>query len=223
MAKIRVDRLVTETSQRLYGLSALIDLIDEAHPKVWEQGQKALKEWAENKHWDYEDYNLEAQFLEANFAHWLPREEAYSVLVLLSSIVETQMLGYAGRIAARKGQAFDPRAFRDKVLGRVANYIKGIAGLDLTKNSRWQLLKDLMALRNIIVHRAGRPDERDRGQLKQICKRRRGVSLIETPLSWWRDPELSLTVGSCRYFAREVAEFFKSLLKNADLPVESAR
>jgi len=74
MVKIRLDRLVTDTSQRLYGLSALIDLIDEAHPKVWEQGQKGLKEWAENKHWDYEDYNLEAQFLEANFAHRLPKE-----------------------------------------------------------------------------------------------------------------------------------------------------
>jgi len=46
--KLLANRLVEETSQRLYGLSALMDLIDQAHPKSWEEGKEALKELATN-------------------------------------------------------------------------------------------------------------------------------------------------------------------------------
>lgn len=222
MVKIRFDQLVTDTSQRLYGLSALIDLIDEAHPKVWQQGKEALSERAENEGWDYGDYSLEAQFLDANFTYWLAKEEAYSILVLLSSIVETQILGYAQRIAVRKGHGFDPKDFRNAILDRAAAYIKEIAGSDITQNTRWEVLKDLQTLRNVIVHRAGKPDEGEKEQLEQICRRRGGISLSENPFSIWHDRELSLTVGYCRYFAREVEEFFRGLFKDADLPVGSA-
>jgi hypothetical protein len=221
MVKIRLDRLVTDTSQRLYGLSALIDLIDEAHPKVWEQGKEALSEWAKNEHWDYGDYSVEAQFLEANFTYWLPKEEAYSIIVLLSSIVETQLLAYAGRTAEQKGCAFNRKDFKNKVLNQLAAYIKKVSGSDLTKNERWEVMKDLQRLRNIIVHGAGKPDEVQKHQLKQICKRRPGISLNENPFTMWHDPEISLTVRYCRYFAREVEEFFKGLFKDADFPVES--
>jgi hypothetical protein len=222
MVKMGQNRLVVETSQRLYGLSALIDLIDDAHPKVWEQRKEALKEWAESEGWDYGDYSVEAQFLEANFTHWLPKEEAYSVLVLLCSIVETQILGYAQTVAVQKGAAFDRRDFRKKILVRVAAYIKNIARSDLTKNTRWEMLTDLQTLRNIIVHRAGKPDQHDKTKIEQICKRRQGVSLIENPFSMWHDPELNFGISYCRYFAREVEEFFKTLFKGAGLPVQSA-
>jgi predicted transglutaminase-like protease len=66
-------------------------LIDEAHPKVWEQGKEALNQWAKEQEWSHGEYSVESEFLEANFNYWLPKEEAYSVIVLLSSIVETQL------------------------------------------------------------------------------------------------------------------------------------
>jgi hypothetical protein len=197
-------------------------LIDEAHPKVWEQGREALKQWAKDQDWNYGDYSVESELLEANFNYWLPKEEAYSVIVLLSSIVETQLVGYAQKVAAEKGRAFNPKRFGNAILDRVATYIKDVAGWDLTKNGRWQVLKDLQTIRNTIVHRAGKPDERDKEQLKDICKRRPGLSVNENPFSMWHDPEISLTIRYCRYFAREVEQFFRNLFKDAGLPVESA-
>jgi len=219
MVKLRFDHLVTETSQRLHGLSALIDLVDESHPKAWQCAKEALSEMAKNEEWDYGDYSSEAQFLDANFEYWLPKEEAYSILVLLSSIVETQIPGFAQRMARQEGHAFDPKVFGSDVLRRVANYIKKIGGPDLTRNVRWQVLTDLQALRNIIVHRAGKPDERDKEKLTEIRKRRPGVSLNENPFSMWHDSELSFTISYCRYFAKEVEQFFKGLFMDAGLPL----
>ena len=105
--KIRFDSLVTETSQRLYGLSALIELIYRATPEVELQERDALKQLAEHEKWEYGDYNVEGQFLDVKFKYWLPKFAAYSVIILLSSIVETQLLAYARRVGQRGECAFD--------------------------------------------------------------------------------------------------------------------
>jgi hypothetical protein len=58
-------------------------------------------------------------------------------------------------------------------------------------------------------------------QLQQLCKAYPGVSLEVNPYTVKGDPELGVTVHSCRYFAREVEAFFKDLFKDAGLPVET--
>jgi hypothetical protein len=150
--KIVFDPLVTETSQRLYGLSALIELVYRATPEVELQERDALKQLADQQDWDFGDYSVEDQFLDVKFRYWLPRLAAYSIIVLLSSIVETQLLAYARRVGQREKSAFDPNDLRGSVLERTALYVKKVAGSELTQNARWKALKDLQDLRD--VHRA---------------------------------------------------------------------
>ncbi len=219
--KMRFDALVTETSQRLYGLAALIELVYQAAPEVELRERDALKELANQGSWEYGEYRVEDEFLDIKFGYWLPKSAAYCVIILLGSIIETQLLAYATRVGEQTGSAFDRKHFRFAILDNAAAYIKRVSGSDLTKNKRWGVLKDLQALRNIIVHRAGRPDENEKDQLKEIRERRPGISLDENPSTIKGDPELDLTIHSCRYFAREVEEFFKGLFTDAGLPVRS--
>jgi hypothetical protein len=47
--RILFDPLVTETSQRLYGLNALVELVYRAPPEVELQGRDALSNWLSRK------------------------------------------------------------------------------------------------------------------------------------------------------------------------------
>lgn len=106
MPKTALDPLVVETSERLYGLSALIEMIYRATPEIELRERDELKQLAETEHWEYGDYTVGDQFLDVKFKHWLPKFAAYSIIVLLGSIVETQLLAYARRIGERAKSTF---------------------------------------------------------------------------------------------------------------------
>jgi len=223
MVKIQWNPLVTETAQRLYGLSALIEMIGRATPDVELQERDALKQLAEQENWDFSDYNVEDQFLDVKFGYWLPKLAHYSVIILLSSLVETQLLAYARNVGQRQKCAFDPNDLNGSVLEKAALYINKVSGLQLTQNARWQLLKDLQELRNIIVHRAGKPpeDKGKRSQLEQIVKRYR-ISILENPYAIAADSQLDISIYTCKSFAREIEAFFKGHFRDDGLPVETA-
>jgi len=219
MVKIRFDPLVNETSQRLYGLGAFIELVYRATPEVEVQERDALKQLAEHENWDHGDYTVEEQFLDVKFQYWLPKFAAYSIIVLLSSIVETQLLAYARRVGKREKSAFDPNDLKGSVLDKTALYLKKVWGSELAKNTRWQILRDLQDIRDVIVHRAGKPGDDKKGRFEQMVRLYPGVSLDENPYAIKKEPGLAVSIHSCRYFAREVEAFFKDLFKDADLPV----
>jgi hypothetical protein len=178
MVKIQWNPLVTETAQRLYGLSALIEMIGRAAPEVELQERGALKELAEKGNWDFSDY--------------------------------------------REKCAFDPNNLNGSVLEKVALYINKVSGLQLTENARWQLLKDLQELRNIIVHRAGKPpeDQSKRSRLEQMVKRYR-ISVLENPYAMNAHSQLDISIYTCKSFAGEIEAFFKGIFKDDGLPVET--
>jgi hypothetical protein len=222
MATIRFDSLVTETSQRLYGLNSLIELIYRATPQFELQEHEALKQLAEQEGWEYSDYNVEEQFLDVKVKYWLPKLTAYSVIILLSSLVETQLFAYARRVGQLAGCGFDPNDLRGSVLDRAALYVKRVSGVELTQNAHWQTLRDLQDLRDIIVHRAGKPgDDRMIRRVEQIQQAHKGIGLNENPYVIAADVELDVSIHSCRYFAREVEQCLRGLFKDAGLPVET--
>jgi hypothetical protein len=219
MTTLRFDDLVTETSQRLYGLNALIELIDQATPGFELEERNALEQMAKLEDWEYGDYDVENQFLNIKF-DWLPRMAAYSIFILLSSIVETQLLAFARRIGRGKSP-FDPNDLKGSVLDRVRVYVKKVSDLDLSQNKHWQHLKDLQDLRDIIVHRAGKPrwdDMKERQHVERMRKSYPGVSVDKNRHTLKADVELNFSVHSCRYFAAVVEDFFKNLFKDAGMP-----
>lgn len=221
MVKIGFDPLVTETSQRLYGLSALIELIYEAIPDVELRERDALKQLAEHENWDFGDFSVEDQFLDVKFKYSLPRSAAYSIIILLSSTVETQLLAYARKVGQQKGSSFDPNDLKGSPLDRSALYIKRVSGFELTNDPRWKVLKDLQDLRDVIVHRAGKPGDDKKHRLREMCRLYEGVSLDENPYTIKSDLELGISIHSCKKFAREVEAFFKDLFAHANLPVKT--
>lgn len=218
MTTLRFDDLVTETSQRLYGLNALIELIDQATPGFELDERNALEQIGKLEDWGSADYDLEHQFLDIKF-DWLPRMAAYSIFILLSSIVETQLLAFARRIGRGKSP-FDPNDLKGSVLDRVRVYVKKVSDLDLSQNEHWQHLKDLQDLRDIIVHRAGKPRWDDMKQRQHVEQMRKypGVSLDRNRHTLESDVELNFAVHSCKYFAAKVEDFFKNIFKDAGMP-----
>src|SRR5208337_94704 len=165
----------------------------------------ALKQLAEHEGWDYGDYSMEDQFLDVKFRYWLPKLAAYSIIILLSSIVETQLLAYARRAGQKEKSAFDPNDLKGSVLDRVRLYVKKVSDVDLAQNERWQSLRDLQDLRDVIVHRAGKPGDDKKQHVEQMRSLYPGISLDENPYTIFKaDAELGVTIHSCRYFAKEV-------------------
>ncbi len=216
----KIDPLVDETAQRLYGLNALIELVYRATPEAELQARDALKLKAKHESWDSGDFQTENQFLDVQFKHWLPTLSAYSIIIMLSSIVEIQLLAFARSLGRHNTSTFDPNDLKGSVVEKTALYVKKVCGLELGKNARWQKLRDLQDLRDIIVHRGGKPTDRS-NRVGQMSKTYPGISLAQNPYTVARDLELSITVHACRYFASEVEEFFKGLFRDADLPVKS--
>lgn len=221
MPKIVYDPLVAETSQRLYGLNALIELIYRATPEVEFQEREALKKLAERESWEFPDYSTEDQFLDVKFREELPKVSAYAILILLSSVVETQLVAYARRLGREKISTFDVNDLKGSVLDRTALYAKRVSGLELTNNRYWKVLRDLQDLRDIIVHRAGKPGEDRSKQVEQISKTYPGISLGDNPYLISAEPEIRISIHSCRYFLGEIEQFFKSVFSDANLPVRT--
>jgi hypothetical protein len=222
MAKLVSDKLVDETSQALYGLSALIELMYQSNTEVELRAHDTLRQRAQLGNWEAGDLEVEEGFLDISFKYWLPKLAAYSVLVLLYSIVETQLVAYSRRFGQSKASVFDPNDLKGSVLDRVRLYVKKVAGLDLSENKRWQSLKDLQDLRDIVVHRAGKPGDKI-AQVEQMIKRYpgKGISLDKNPFMLVSDVELGVSIHTCRYLAGQVEAFFTDLLQDADLPVKT--
>src|SRR5438128_524850 len=106
MAKIHLDFLVLETFDRLFGVTAFLEVVDKAIPETEWREQEALKQLAEGEHWDYADYAGQRQVLDQKFRHWLPRYAGYSVVILLHSVVETQLFNYAQRVGSIRSSPF---------------------------------------------------------------------------------------------------------------------
>jgi hypothetical protein len=82
--KLRFNFLALNTFERLVGVGAFVDLLDEAVPSIELRKREELKQLAEQEGWDYSDYQVESDALGEKFL-WMPRLAAYSCAVLLYS------------------------------------------------------------------------------------------------------------------------------------------
>ena len=105
MPTIRLNLLALQTFDRLMATIHFLEVLDKAIPDAERQDQEALRRLAEEQQWDFGDYSGERQIIEGNH-RWLPRFAAYSVVILLYSIVETQLLAVAERVGTNQGSTF---------------------------------------------------------------------------------------------------------------------
>ena len=167
MPKIRFDFLVMETFDRILGTTAFMETVDKAIPDAESQEREALKQLADEQHWDFGDYYVEQQILDEKFGHWVPTLAAYSLVIILHSTLETQLDGLAERVGQIRSSGFTLRDITGHGIGRAALYLERASSLDVKQDPAWQHLQNLQKLRNVIVHgggkwRAGSADEQAR-------------------------------------------------------------
>jgi hypothetical protein len=128
-------------------------------PTVEEKEHRFLEQLAAEGDWEYGEYAAERAVLNDKFHTWIPTFAAYSAAVLIHSIVETQLEAFATHMGKKRGSKLRVEDMAGKGVDRSANYLKGGLSIDVKTDPAWSRLKDLQSLRNIIVHRGGKPGE----------------------------------------------------------------
>jgi hypothetical protein len=219
MAKIRIDFLVLKTFERLFGVTALLDVVDRAIPEIEWQEREALKRLAEEQQWDSGDYFVESDVLEEKFRYWLPRLAAYSVIILLHSIVETQLLALAERMGRKQGSPFRVSDIRGRGIEQGALYLERVGALDVRKDPGWRHIHHLQELRNMIVHHGGKRGQSEEHQraVQRLLQEYDGRLVLPEEPDAVRG-EIWISMRLCRDFAQEIQGFFDRLFKAAGLP-----
>lgn len=220
MTRLRFHSLPGDTFARLAGVQALIEHTTDSLPEMERQAQETLKALAEGEDWDFGDYSVEKQVLDSNYGHWVPKYAGYSALVLLCSIVETQLLACAERVAKDRNSAFRTRDINGSALESPVRLINAVTAVDAAKDTAWPHLKDLQMLRNIIVHRGGvrGQSEQHQQQFDELLGRHKDrISKIQ---DLWSGDSLWIPMKTCLFFVLEIEQFFKRLFKNLGLPTD---
>ncbi len=222
MAKFRItiNFLVMETFQRLFGVLSLCNLLDKTIPEAELVETTALREMAEGEGWDYGEYQAEVQGVEAKFRHWLPRLSAYSIIILLHSILETQLLAYAERVGRTKKSAFLVKDIYGKGIEQARLFLLRVSAIDIRSDPSWKRLEDLHKLRNFIDHRGGKLSESiDKKQvIEQLVSSYKGKLAFPEEGRLYGFGEIWISMPLCRLFAQEVESFFERLFKAAGFP-----
>lgn len=220
MAKIHFDFLVLETFDRLFGVTALLDVLDQGIPDMEWREQEALRQMAEAESWDYNDYDVDRQVLDEKFRRWIPRFAAYSIITLFQSIVESQLLACAERVGKMRNASFRVKDIKGKGVEQATVYLQRLISLDVREDPAWSHLRNLQDLRNAIVHRGGKRGTSADQQKVMERLLTAYPGLLAFPDSPRESPygEVWISMNLCRQFAREVEEFFKRVFKAVGLP-----
>lgn len=222
MAKFRltIDFLVMETFARLYGALSLCNLLDKAIPEAELDETASLREIAEEEGWEYGEYRAEVDGLEAKFRHWLPRFSAYSVIILLYSVLETQLAAYAERVGHAKESVFQLKDIHGKGIEQARIFLLRASAIDIASDPLWGQLMDLHKLRNFIVHSGGKlsGSKRQNDEVDRLVRSYKGKLDFPEHGELYGFGEIWISMPLCRMFGQEVEGFFERLFKAGGLP-----
>jgi hypothetical protein len=208
-----------DTFSRLDGYRAYLETINDGIPIVEETQHRKLEQLAIKDGWDPGEYFAEKRVLEQDFRIWIRTLAAYSAVVLLDSVLETQLHGLAEYIGETRGLKLRVKHMAGKGIERSALYLTLVASVPVKEEPPWSRLSDLQSLRDIIVHRGGKRGESKEHRetfTKLLTKYPHSLTLLET--SELRDQVIGVGMDLCRDFARNIEEFFERVFKTAGLP-----
>lgn len=94
-----------ETFARLHGIQAFLETMNDGIPTVEAKQHQYLEQLAVKGDWEPGEYFVEKEILNDKFRTWIPEMAAYSAIILLHSIVETQLHGFADHMARTRSFA----------------------------------------------------------------------------------------------------------------------
>jgi hypothetical protein len=214
-----INFLVAETFERLFGVLALLEVLDQSIPEMEYRAQQALQELAEHEGWEYGEYEAERDVLDSKFRHWVPRLAAYSVIALLQAVVETALLRVAEYAGKARGSSFRVKDLGGKGVEQAAVYLQRLISLDVKADPAWNQLRDLQDLRNMIVHRGGKPGESlEHQKVMDRLLAAHPESLILPSDKRVVYGEIWISTRLCKEFAKDIEGFLKRLFRAVGLP-----
>lgn len=218
MFKLQFNPLVIETFARLHGALAFLETMNDGIPALEENQHRYLEQLAKDGGWDFGDYAAERDTLNHGFRTWIPIVVAYSVTVLLYSIVETQLCAFAEHVGKNSGSQLRVTDMTGKGIERSALYLKRGLSIDVKTDPAWSRLKDLQSLRDIIVHRGGKrgeSQEHKKAMDSLIAKYPDGLELRNTD---GFHEQIWMSMKLCRDFAQNIGNFFERVFVASGLP-----
>jgi len=216
---MQLDPLVAQTFGRLAGIRAFLDLLDRALPDYEWSDNEALKQRAEDEKWESVDFDVERHGLDERFQFWLPRYAAYSVVSLLYTVLETQLLASAKLASSQTKPQFQLEDIRGTGINAAALYLAGLGVYDVRQDTAWKGICDLRDLRHLIVHRAGTKGESDKH--RETAQRLASaypsrVVFPDRDWSWYGEVWISIQLS--RDFVEIVESFFDRVFDALRLP-----
>jgi hypothetical protein len=216
---MKIDTLVLQTFGRLAGVRAFLELLDKAMPESEWHENEALKTSAEEQAWEYADFDVERQILDERFGFWLPRFTSYSVITLLHTVLETQLLAAGSRAHLQKQTLFQPNDVRGRGIDAAALYLSRLGVYDVRQDLAWPTICDLRDLRHLIVHRAGTKGQSDEHRKTAQRLARAYVGRLQFPDSDWTwYGEVWISIPMCRELIVVVEGFFDRVFDAMGLP-----
>ena len=151
---IHLDSLTITTAARLAGVKSLLQLLQEAMPEFDKRENDQLLRLAQELNFEAEEYFMERRILDEKFRVWLPRFAAYSIILLLHTVLEVQLSACARHVARRTHSKF-PQEEKGSGVRASAAYLAEVNVYNAMGDDAWAMLEDLCNLRNIVAHRAG--------------------------------------------------------------------
>src|SRR5579864_6102983 len=100
-------------------------------PMVEEKEHHYLEQLAAQEDWEHGDYFVGRDLLNAKFHTWVPTFAAYSVIILLHSIVEAQLDALAEYLGRKHGSQLQFTDMAGRGMERSANYLKLVLSIDV--------------------------------------------------------------------------------------------
>lgn len=215
--KLRFNFLAIETFGRLQRTKEFVQLLHNALPTESLRETEDLKLFAESEGWDFGDYQVEKQLLDERLNHWMPRLAAYSCIILLYSIVESQLQECAEQVGKTHKTSFCVQDLCGADVEKAALYLRRVAGVDVKKDAGWLHIENLRQLRNLIVHAGGKPvKEKHQSLIAKLSKSHPGYVKYEESC-WPPHGQVWISMNLCSYFEDQITEFFKRLFKELGL------
>jgi hypothetical protein len=212
----RIDFLARETEAWLSATKAFIDTMSQAVRDAEARQIEALRQKAREEGWDSNDYQAERDMLEGEIRDWLAKLSAYSAVVLIHSLAETQLMAYCRRLRQARALNLDVTDIKGHGIQAARTYMTKVAKLDMAGDQGWKQLAYVQDLRNIIVHRRGQQGaSREQQEVVEHLMERypEDISLSDDP-----DPatkEVLVEFRLCARFLDQVGEFFQGLCRAA--------
>jgi len=223
MPKIHFNTMVIGTFQRLFGIDAFLDAIDAAIPTLEAKENQDLEHLAVQEGWERSDYYIEKVDLDAKFRNWVPNYATYSIIILLYSVLETQLFAFAEHLGKKQNAKLRVKHLAGKGVEQAASYLEHVVPFPVKSDQVWPLLKDLQLLRNIVVHRGGNPGASKDDQKAVDGLIQKYPSKLALHKADGMHDQIWISMNLCRDFAREIDGFFVRIFRLAGLPNRSGQ